>query len=142
MHKRATSACAQLCEAVLRAPGRTQPRWPDWARDIGASERTLARLFRDELGMGYQQWRQQVVLAHALPLLARGAPVGQVAAASGYASDSAFTAMFRAVMGPPAEPAAAGRHPCRFAVKSGLSPRPCLMTRYKIHSKFLFRRSP
>jgi hypothetical protein len=25
-----------------------------------------------ELGLGYQQWRQQVVLAHALPLLSAG----------------------------------------------------------------------
>ncbi len=71
----------------------------EWAEDIGASERTVARLFRDELGLSYQQWRQQAILAHALPLLARGQPVGQVAAASGYASDSAFSAMFKAAMG-------------------------------------------
>jgi AraC-like DNA-binding protein len=61
----------------------------------------MARLFRDELGTGYQQWRQQAILAHALPMLARGAPVSHVAAASGYASDSAFTAMFKAAMGQP-----------------------------------------
>jgi AraC-like DNA-binding protein len=42
-----------------------------------------------------------VVLAHALPMLARDTPVSQVAAASGYASDSAFTAMFRAALGQP-----------------------------------------
>jgi AraC-like DNA-binding protein len=41
------------------------------------------------------------VLAHALPLLARGVPVHQVAAATGYASESAFTAMFKAAMGQP-----------------------------------------
>jgi len=41
------------------------------------------------------------VLAHALPLLARGLPVGGVALASGYASESAFTAMFKAAMGQP-----------------------------------------
>jgi AraC-like DNA-binding protein len=45
------------------------------------------------------QWRQQAVLAHALPLLARGTPVGQVAVACGYASDSAFAAMFKAAIG-------------------------------------------
>ena len=89
-----------LCEAVLREPGR-QARLAAWAAEVGASERTLARLFRDELGMGYQQWRQQALLAHALPLLARGLPVGQVAALSGYASDSAFSAMFKAAMGQP-----------------------------------------
>ena len=87
-----------LCEAVLRSPAE-RSTLAGWAVDVGASERTLARLFRDQLGMSYQQWRQQAVLAHALPMLARGVPVSHVAAASGYASDSAFTAMFKAAMG-------------------------------------------
>jgi len=87
-----------LCEAVLRDPAeRSQLR--EWVAQVGASERTVARLFRDELGTNFQQWRQQAILAHALPLLARGMPVSQVAAASGYASDSAFSAMFKQAMG-------------------------------------------
>lgn len=89
-----------LCEAVLRAPAE-RATLAQWAADVGASERTMARLFREQLGTTYQQWRQQAVLAHALPLLARGVPVSQVAAASGYASESAFTAMFKAAMGQP-----------------------------------------
>lgn len=102
-----------LCEGVLREPG-TRTRLADWAADVGASERTLARLFQSELHMGYQQWRQQAVLAHALPLLARGAAVAEVAAATGYASESAFSAMFRAAMGQPPrrfQPAASSRRP-------------------------------
>ncbi|MBC7436215.1 MAG: helix-turn-helix transcriptional regulator [Bdellovibrionales bacterium] len=87
-----------LCEAVLRAPSE-RATLSEWAAEIGASERTVARLFRDELGLSYQQWRQQAILAYALPLLARGTPVSQVAAASGYASDSAFSAMFKGAMG-------------------------------------------
>ncbi|MEO8984273.1 MAG: helix-turn-helix transcriptional regulator, partial [Rhodanobacter sp.] len=94
-----------LCEAVLRAPSE-RATLAAWAGDMGASERTMARLFREELGISYQQWRQQAVLAHALPLLARGTPVSEVAAASGYASDSAFSAMFKAAM---------GQSPSRFA---------------------------
>lgn len=89
-----------LCEAVLHAPGE-RATLAQWAADTGASERTVARLFREELGTTYQQWRQQAVLAHALPLLARGMPISQVAAATGYASDSAFSAMFKAAMGHP-----------------------------------------
>jgi AraC-like DNA-binding protein len=89
-----------LCEAVLRAPAE-RATLAQWAADVGASERTMARLFRDQLGTSYQQWRQQAVLAHALPLLARGVAVGAVAALSGYASESAFTAMFKAAMGQP-----------------------------------------
>lgn len=89
-----------LCEAVLRAPA-DRGTLADWSAEFGASERTMARLFRDELGITYQQWRQQAILAHALPMLARGTPVSHVAAASGYASDSAFTAMFKSAMGQP-----------------------------------------
>ncbi len=87
-----------LCEAVMRAPSE-RATLAEWAADIGASERTAARLFRDELGLSYQQWRQQAILAHALPLLARGQSISTVAAASGYASDSAFSAMFKGAMG-------------------------------------------
>ena len=87
-----------LCESVLQAPGE-RATLAEWSSHIGASERTVARLFRTELGTSYQQWRQQAVLAHALPMLARGVPVSQVGAASGYTSDSAFSAMFKAAMG-------------------------------------------
>ena len=34
-----------------------------------------------------------------ISMLARGVPISQVGAASGYASDSAFSAMFKAAMG-------------------------------------------
>ena len=87
-----------LCEAVMRDPsGRST--LAEWALDVGASERTAARLFREELGLSYQQWRQQAILAHALPLLTRGQSISTVAAASGYASNSAFSAMFKTAMG-------------------------------------------
>ncbi|MFT3717457.1 AraC family transcriptional regulator [Pseudorhodoferax sp.] len=89
-----------VCEAVLRQPS-ARTTLAGWAADVGASERTIARLFRDQLGTSYQQWRQQAALAHALPLLARGASVAQAAAATGYASESAFSAMFKAAMGQP-----------------------------------------
>ncbi len=87
-----------LCEVVLRDPGE-RTTLAESAQQIGASERTVARLFRTELGTSYHQWRQQVVLAQALPMLACGLPVSAVAAASGYASGSAFSAMFKAAMG-------------------------------------------
>lgn len=89
-----------LCEAVMQAPAQ-HATLAAWAVYAGASERTLARLFRDELGTSFQRWRQQVVLAHAMPMLARGVSVGRVAQASGYASESAFSAMFKSAMGLP-----------------------------------------
>lgn len=90
----------QLCEAVLDEP----TRWAslqDWSRQAGASPRTVARLFRSELGTTFVQWRQQVLLAHALALAARKLPMATIAAELGYASASAFTAMVKRTLGAP-----------------------------------------
>ena len=87
-----------LCEGLLAQPD-AHSTLAQWSNAHGASERTMARLFRAELGMPFHHWRQQAVLARALPRLAQGLPVAQVAADSGYASESAFSAMFKACMG-------------------------------------------
>lgn len=89
-----------LCEAVLDDPVR-HATLADWSRDIGASERTVARLFRQELGTSFVQWRQQVLLARALALAARRTPMSRIAAELGYASPSAFSAMVRRSVGAP-----------------------------------------
>jgi AraC-like DNA-binding protein len=87
-----------LCEMLIKDPA--SPLTLDaWAQRVGASERTLARLFDQELGMGFGQWRQQMRLAHAAPLIARGMPISRVAAELGYASQSAFSAMFKKIFG-------------------------------------------
>ena len=89
-----------LCEAVLENPAR-HDTLEAWARDSGASPRTVARLFRQELNTSFAQWRQQVVLAKAVALAARKRPMGLIAAELGYASASAFTAMVRRSVGMP-----------------------------------------
>lgn len=63
------------------------------------STRTLRRLMQAETGLSFARWRQQVQLAHALPLLAQGQTVSQVADTLGYASASNFIAMFRRAFG-------------------------------------------
>jgi AraC-like DNA-binding protein len=87
-----------LCDALIAEPS-CSLTLRHWAQQVGASERTLARLFEHELGMRFGQWRQQVRLAHAAPLIARGMPLSQVAAELGYASQSAFSAMFKKMFG-------------------------------------------
>jgi AraC-like DNA-binding protein/quercetin dioxygenase-like cupin family protein len=89
-----------LCQAVLDEPARHRTL-DAWARDAGASPRTMARLFRDELGVSFGQWRQQVFLSRALGMAAEGRPMGQIAGELGYASASAFTAMVRRSVGQP-----------------------------------------
>ncbi|MES2538868.1 MAG: helix-turn-helix transcriptional regulator [Pseudomonadota bacterium] len=87
-----------LCARLLADPA--APLTLDqWAKQIGMSERTLARRFEQDLGMTFGQWRQQMRLAHAAPLIARGLPLSQVAAELGYASQSAFSAMFKKTFG-------------------------------------------
>jgi AraC-like DNA-binding protein/quercetin dioxygenase-like cupin family protein len=70
-----------------------------WGRTVGASSRTLARLFRLETGMSYQQWQRQVRLLSGLIRLAEGRPVTEVAIEVGYDSPSAFIAMFKRALG-------------------------------------------
>ena len=83
-----------LCERLMDSPG-SSATLNQWARQVGASERTLTRLFARELGMSFGQWRHQLRLAYAVPLIARGWPLSRVAAEVGYASQSAFSAMFK-----------------------------------------------
>ena len=89
-----------LCEAVLAAPTQ-HATLEGWSAAAGASARTVARLFRTELGTSFGPWRQQVLLARALTLAAQGRPMGLIAAELGYASASAFTAMVRRSVGAP-----------------------------------------
>ena len=78
--------------AASPADGRTLA---EWGRDVGASERTLARAFVAETGVSFGRWRTLVRIQAALTALARGEPVGNVARRVGYDSDSAFVQAFR-----------------------------------------------
>lgn len=71
----------------------------EWARDLGYDQRTLHRLFVQELGMSFVQWRQQAKLLTAMEWLAEGRQVLGIALDLGYQTQSAFTAMFRRNLG-------------------------------------------
>jgi AraC-like DNA-binding protein len=70
-----------------------------WGRQVGASSRTLARVFRSETGLSFGRWRTLARLQAALLQLAEGQPVGLVATRVGYRTPSAFVAAFRAHTG-------------------------------------------
>lgn len=67
--------------------------------EAGASERTLSRLFRQEAGMSFPQWRTQFRLQHALVLLATGTSVTSTALGCGWSNPSAFIETFRHAFG-------------------------------------------
>ncbi|MET8873603.1 AraC family transcriptional regulator [Nocardia sp. NPDC004604] len=66
---------------------------------IGASARTLSRLFHNELGMTFYEWRTQLRIYHALVLLADGHDATHAAHACGWANPSSFIAAFTNIIG-------------------------------------------
>jgi len=88
----------RLCAAVARDPGDNRTLG-QWGSAVGASARTLARLFVRETGMTFAAWRAQARLLQALSRLANGEKVTSVALDLGYDSPSAFIAMFRRQLG-------------------------------------------
>lgn len=71
----------------------------EWGRQVGASDRTLARAFQAGTGIAFSQWRRLARLRAALPQLAAGQAVSTVARQVGYQTPSAFVAAFRKEIG-------------------------------------------
>ena len=89
-----------LCREFLREP-RARATINKWANAAGMSRRTFTQAFRRETGLGLATWRQQACLFAALPRLAEGESVTDVALDLGYDSVSAFTTMFKRMLGMP-----------------------------------------
>jgi len=87
-----------LCDALLLQPERRETL-DEWSLIVGASVRTLSRLFTSQTGMGFSSWRQRVRFHNAMEALANGEPIGKVARKNGYSSPSAFTHSFRKLFG-------------------------------------------
>ena len=84
----------QVADALRASPGDTRSL-AEWGHHVGASERTLARVFLADTGISFGRWRTMARLQAALVPLAAGEPVGNVAYAVGYETPSAFVAAFR-----------------------------------------------
>jgi AraC-like DNA-binding protein len=68
-------------------------------RRVGAGERTLSRLFHDELRMSFHQWRTQSRIHFALTQLAAGRSVTDTGLACGWANPTSFIEAFTALVG-------------------------------------------
>lgn len=88
----------EVADALLADPADDRTL-VEWGHDVGASSRTLARVFLAETGLSFGRWRTLARLQAALLQLAEGLPVGLVAARVGYRTPSAFVAAFRAHTG-------------------------------------------
>jgi AraC-like DNA-binding protein len=90
--------CQRIVDALLEDPAHP---WDlaDWAGVVGASSRTLSRLFLAETGLSFGQWRTHARMRAAIAELERGVPVAAVARRVGYATASAFVTAFRRCTG-------------------------------------------
>ncbi|ANN77241.1 AraC family transcriptional regulator [Bordetella flabilis] len=88
----------KVCETLMRAPA-THDSMTLLSERAGTSVRTLGRLFKQETGLTFGQWRQQLRLSEAVCQLSLGQSVSSVAQDMGYGTVNAFSAMFRRALG-------------------------------------------
>ncbi|WP_439659602.1 AraC family transcriptional regulator [Lentzea sp. HUAS TT2] len=85
--------------ALLHAdPGRTTTL-TGLGHLVGASERTLSRLFDAELGMSFHRWRTVLRVHHAVIHLTNGVSVTDTAITCGWSNPSSFIDAFSSVVG-------------------------------------------
>ncbi|MFB7245172.1 AraC family transcriptional regulator [Streptomyces populi] len=87
-----------VADALSADPADSRPM-SAWGAEVGAGERTLARIFVAETGLPFGQWRERLRMQAAMPLLADGLALEAVARRTGYASASSFVAAFHRVVG-------------------------------------------
>lgn len=73
----------------------------EWAALFAMSERTFARLVKQEVGMTFGRWRGQLHLVMALQKLSSNESVQRVSEDLGYESVSAFITFFKKTLGRP-----------------------------------------
>ena len=87
-----------LADRILAEPG-SEASFADLARDVGASLRTLQRLFLAQTTLSLEAWRGRARMQQAVVSLSNGAPVTEAALDAGYQSPSAFIAAFKKAFG-------------------------------------------
>ena len=81
--------------SIIQAEPSNRYSLKQWGKLIGASNRTLSRLFKDDTGLNYSEWRQRLNIQIAIGQLMRGEPISNISSYLGYESPSAFTHMFK-----------------------------------------------
>jgi len=90
----------QLIEGLLANPA-DKSTLVEWAHRIGMSERSLSRIFSQQVGTSVHRWRRQLHVLIAVERLSKGESVQAVAFDLGYESASSFVTMFRKAQGKP-----------------------------------------
>ncbi len=95
-------------QMLLHKPG-DRSTLEQWSHHLAVSPRTLTRLLRRETDLSFQAWRDHVRAFAAIPMLATGMPLAEIADILGYETAWSFTAMFKRVT---------GKAPSRYSVSA------------------------
>ncbi|WP_321954116.1 AraC family transcriptional regulator [Paraburkholderia bannensis] len=87
-----------ICSSLI-AQAANNETLEQWAENVGASARTIARHFRSETGLSFGEWREQLRMAQAKSWLAVGHAPADIARELGYADARTFAVMFRRASG-------------------------------------------
>ncbi|MDB4837967.1 helix-turn-helix transcriptional regulator [Marinomonas sp.] len=88
----------RLISHIVQHPNQTA-LLPELSNSVGASVRTIERLFKAETGMTFRQWRSRFKLMNSLTQFTEGKSSTTVAHELGYKSVSSFIATFKTQFG-------------------------------------------
>lgn len=84
----------KITDIICDDPGNTMSLQV-WSKSIGATPRTINRLFQKETKMGFIEWRQRLRILYSLERIEQGDKISNIALDLGYESNSAFITMFK-----------------------------------------------
>jgi AraC-like DNA-binding protein len=87
-----------VADVLLAQPDALQDQ-AELAQQWGMSVRTLSRLFREQTGLSFSQWRQQAKVVTSLQWVQAGLPISDIATRSGYSNISAYIEAFKGRFG-------------------------------------------
>lgn len=90
----------KACQVFIEQPDIKQTTL-SWAARHHKSERHFTRWFKQQTGIGFNQWKQQACVVKSLALLVNNMTVMEVALICGYENAAAFATMFKRIMQQP-----------------------------------------
>jgi AraC-like DNA-binding protein len=116
----------QRMEGILLREPSNRTTLEDWASHLAISPRTLTRMLYRETGLSFQAWKDHVRTFAAIPMLADGVPLAEIADALGFETAWSFTAMFKRVT---------GKAPSQYAMFEEPTRRPTLFSLRRVELK-------
>lgn len=87
-----------LAQKLLSEPS-SDIRLSEVGKTIGASEKTITRLFKQQTGLSFQQWKKRAKLIVSLAELEKSQPIHVVALNLGYSSSASYIHSFKKEFG-------------------------------------------